>query len=85
VVHGHASSAFESTYRRAALYRDDAVGLFGAVRYDLFGEGRHGVVVGNDGWLFTAEEFETAANADARSRSLSKMSTGGSQVPECLG
>jgi alginate O-acetyltransferase complex protein AlgJ len=66
VVRGEAASQFEAGYRKAALYRDGAVELFGALRYDVFGEGRRGVVVGGEGWLFTAEEFETAADADMK-------------------
>src|SRR5260221_12176550 len=66
MVRGQAASQFEAGYRKAALYRDGAVELFGALRYDIFGEGRRGVVVGNDGWLFTAEEFETTPDADGK-------------------
>ncbi len=66
LFHGQAASEFESAYRGAALYRERAVELFGAYRYRIFGEGRTGVLVGEDGWLFTDEEFKSDPSAERK-------------------
>ncbi|MBU0928093.1 MAG: hypothetical protein KKA67_10110 [Spirochaetes bacterium] len=39
-------------------FRKAAISAFATVRYDAFGEGYRGVVVGDDGWLFSSEEFD---------------------------
>lgn len=63
IVDGKAAGKFEAAYRKAALYREWAIGVFGSYRYLVFNEGRSGVLVGNDGWLFTDEEFRSAPDA----------------------
>ncbi|MEN0088185.1 MAG: hypothetical protein AAF737_07105, partial [Pseudomonadota bacterium] len=57
-LHGRAAQAVESAYEQDIFFRSSAIGLFNAIAYGVFGEGRQGVVVGSDGWLFTVEEFE---------------------------
>ncbi|WP_019011361.1 alginate O-acetyltransferase AlgX-related protein [Deinococcus aquatilis] len=42
-------------------WRDPSVSLWGSLNYRLFGEARDGALVGKDGWLFTSEEYQTAA------------------------
>lgn len=52
-----------------ALYKKDlphmslSSSLIGAARYALLGEARQGAVVGQNGWLFTAEELRDAPSA----------------------
>lgn len=56
VLKGTLTHSFDTAYKTAMPHRDASIGLIGAARYILAGEGRKGVIAGNDGWLFTAEE-----------------------------
>ncbi|SNT42534.1 alginate O-acetyltransferase AlgX-related protein [Tropicimonas sediminicola] len=60
---GGVTGEIDSVYRDKLPHRDPSVGLVGALRYALLGEGRDGVVVGQDDWLFTTEEYRFAADA----------------------
>ena len=60
---GGITAEIDETYRAHLLHKDPSVGVVGAMRYALLGEGRDGVVVGEDGWLYTAEEFRFADDA----------------------
>jgi len=60
---GGVSQAIDSLYRDSLPHMDPSVGLIGAARYLVLGEGRPGVIVGQDGVLFTAEEARPAADA----------------------
>lgn len=53
-----------SVFRRMeTLYQDNfplkgaAIGFWAALNYQLFHEGRNGVIVGRDNWLFSSEEY----------------------------
>ncbi len=54
---GSLTAKVDETYRKSLPHRDSAIGTLGALRYLAVGEGRKGVVIGSDGWLFTAEEI----------------------------
>lgn len=54
---GEITQEIDTLYRANLPHRDPSVGLIGALRYVLLNEGRDGVVVGQEGWLYTAEEF----------------------------
>ena len=56
VLKGTLTASFDHAYKTAMPHRDASIGLIGATRYLLAGEGRKGVIAGKDGWLFTAEE-----------------------------
>lgn len=56
-VQGRAAQTLESRFETALPIREIGINFWSAVRYVLFEEGDSGVVIGNDGWLFTAEEF----------------------------
>jgi len=56
VLKGTLTASFDHAYKTAMPHRDASIGLIGAARYVLAGEGRKGVIAGRDGWLFTAEE-----------------------------
>jgi len=62
--HGLLGTTLEAVYKTELPHRDFAVELVGAARYLALGEGRRGVIVGRQGWLFSEEEFRGAANAD---------------------
>lgn len=63
LVRGDTTSAFIKAFDAAVPFREKAVALFASLRYDVFGEGYPGVLVGGDGWLFTTEELEPALSS----------------------
>lgn len=54
---GEAATQIDSYYKKIMPHRVPSIDVMGAARYAIFHEGRPGVVVGNDGWLFSREEF----------------------------
>lgn len=62
---GKLAHAFETHYDKAFPLKNLGVNLWAAADYELFGEGRPGVVVGHDGWLYTDEEFKLANDSPA--------------------
>ena len=62
VLKGTLTQSFDTAYKTAMPHRDASIGLIGAGRYVLVGEGRKGVLTGRDGWLFTAEEARIPGN-----------------------
>lgn len=67
---GHWAAAYEATFNKSLPLREPGVTLWGVLEYGLFREGRSGVLVGEDGWLFSTEEFtfypDEAAEAAAK-------------------
>lgn len=66
---GEQTARYERDFNEGLPFRDTAIAVWGVLEYALFGEGREGVVVGEDGWLFTGEEvafYEDAAAETAR-------------------
>lgn len=63
---GSRARAFESHYDAAFPARTLGVNVWGAIEYLVFREGRPGVVVGHDDWLYTSEEFTAPPGAPAR-------------------
>ncbi len=47
----------ETRYQNDFPYKGIAVGLWAVLNYQLFHEGRNGVIVGKNGWLFSNEEY----------------------------
>lgn len=60
LVSGEMTQRLGGLYGKAMPHRDVAVSLLGAGRYLALGEGRDGVTVGEDDWLFTDEEMTAA-------------------------
>lgn len=60
---GGVTGEIDTVYRDHLPHRDPSVGLVGAMRYAILGEGRDGVRVGQDNWLFTTEEFRFSTAA----------------------
>jgi alginate O-acetyltransferase complex protein AlgJ len=61
VIDGNATRDLDALYKKGLPHRDPSVGVFGNARYTLLGAGRKGVVVGDEGWFFTTEEFKTVS------------------------
>lgn len=57
MVNGQAAAKLDSLYKTQLPHRDASIGLIGMARYLVMGEGRKGVIVGDEGWLFSNEEF----------------------------
>ncbi|WP_068826870.1 alginate O-acetyltransferase [Pseudomonas sp. BMS12] len=58
VVDGKLASTFEKHYDKGFVLKDFGTNAWAALEFGLFGEGRPGVVIGRDDWLYTAEEFD---------------------------
>ncbi|MEJ2679997.1 MAG: alginate O-acetyltransferase [Gammaproteobacteria bacterium] len=57
VIHGALAQQYERYYNDSFPVKDFGAGFWAAVQYLLFQEGRKGVVIGEQGWLYTQEEF----------------------------
>ncbi|MDU1798848.1 MAG: alginate O-acetyltransferase, partial [Pseudomonas aeruginosa] len=60
LLNGKLAHAFEAHYDKEFPIKRLGTNLWAALDYTLFHEGRPGVVIGKDGWLFTDEEFKPA-------------------------
>ncbi len=65
VVSGKTTNEITRLYNDKFLFRNAGIDLFGMLSYGLFREGRRGVLIGNEGYLFSAEEYESAPDAQA--------------------
>ena len=66
---GEQAARYEQNFNEALPFRDAAISTWGVLEYTLLREGREGVLVGENGWLFTDEEvafYEGAAAETAR-------------------
>lgn len=57
-LNGHWAIAYETAFNKNLDIYEPSVATWGTLNYFLFEEGREGVLVGDNGWLFTKEEFE---------------------------
>lgn len=64
VFNGKWTAAYDRAFAEKIPVFDTARDLWGIVDYALFRQGRKGVVIGSDGWLFTDEEFTVWPGAD---------------------
>ncbi len=55
---------FETVFRETLPINTANKGLWGRAEYALFHQGRKGVVIGTEGWLFTDEEFSCPRHAE---------------------
>ena len=62
VLNGEFSDAFEDRFNDAHPLANAAKSFWGGIEYRFFNDGRRGVLVGQNGWLYTSEEFETPRN-----------------------
>ncbi len=62
ILNGDWAMQFESKFNPKLIHYDISLLFWGAVNYFIFDEGKDGVVIGDDGWLFTKEEFEYYKN-----------------------
>ena len=57
-VTGQWASAYEKNFNKNILLYEPSVNAWGLMNYALFRNGKDGVLVGEDNWLFTQEEFQ---------------------------
>lgn len=60
---GEKARALEANYDEKLEIKEFAVNLWAAVEYRLFNEGKQGLIIGKQDWLFTAEEFNSNTNS----------------------
>lgn len=65
IIKGEWMLAWEKNLDAKVPWRDPSVNLWGGTNYRLFDEARDGALVGKNGWLFTTEEYQTAAGDTA--------------------
>ena len=64
VLNGKWSKAADTHYDEEFPIKRLGPNLWAALDYKLFNEGRPGVVLGKDQWLYTDEEFDAVANGE---------------------
>lgn len=67
LLNGTWSAAFETQFNKALPWRETGINTWGILEYFLFGNGRSGVLVGQNGWLFSNEEFKFQPKASDNS------------------
>ncbi|MCC6597506.1 MAG: hypothetical protein IT559_01805 [Alphaproteobacteria bacterium] len=75
VLNGQVVSQFEKKFEEHLLFRDQIVGVWGAIQYGLLKSGGKKVVVGTDDWLYTSEEFEHLSGAQDAEERLMRLIT----------
>ena len=65
-VVGKNTHAIENQYDEKLAIRQFAINFSAAIAYTLFDEGRSGVEVGQNDWLFTSEEYDNTPITDAK-------------------
>lgn len=70
LVTGQTSAEFEKKYEEHLLIRDQTVGIWKAIEYGIFKSGGKKTLVGKDGWLYTAEEFDRQPEAQEAEQRL---------------
>ena len=80
-LNGEAAIQIDTYYKKIMPHRLPSIDAMGAARYLAFREGRPGVVVGDDGWLFSKEEFEATLK---RTPDLAEAAAGVTEVRNLL-
>lgn len=57
LLDGGWSAAYQEEFDHESLLLQPATVIWGVLEYALFRQGRSGVLIGSEGWLFTSEEF----------------------------
>ncbi|BFM15412.1 alginate O-acetyltransferase [Maricurvus nonylphenolicus] len=64
LITGQITVALEDDYDDHFPLKSLGVNFWSAIDYTVFSEGRPGLVIGEDGWLFSSEEFTATAGAE---------------------
>lgn len=68
IINSELFATFETEFKEVVAYNDPLLHGWGALQYGAFNAGKSGVVIGEDEWLFTKEEFEKVEGFDANVR-----------------
>ncbi|VXD02423.1 putative alginate O-acetylase AlgJ [Pseudomonas sp. 8Z] len=68
LLDGELTRSFEHYYDEQFPLKQIGINLWAALEYLAFGEGRAGLVIGEDGWLYSDEEFDPVANGQRQIR-----------------
>ena len=63
VFSGKPTAAYEKSFDDKLKHRTSSIQFWNSAGYALFQEGKKGVLIGQDGWLFTDEEFAYGQDA----------------------
>ncbi|MGL4608596.1 MAG: alginate O-acetyltransferase AlgX-related protein [Trueperaceae bacterium] len=58
LLNGEWTAAYEAEFNQSLAVRQPSIDGWGVLEYSLFNNGRDGVLIGTNGWLFTSEEFQ---------------------------
>jgi alginate O-acetyltransferase complex protein AlgJ len=58
VLNGEWASSFETRFDEGLIHHSLSLSFWNGLNAVLFKEGKDGVLIGDDGWLFSTEEFE---------------------------
>jgi alginate O-acetyltransferase complex protein AlgJ len=58
VIDGAMQSIYEARFADANPLNNISISVMGTIKYAAFKQAEQGAIIGNDGWLFTSEEFE---------------------------
>ena len=74
ILKGEAAANTEQLIEKQIPLRQTIIEMWAKMRYLLFSEGNSGVLIGEDGWLFSREEFLWPVNApDILAKNMSNM------------
>ena len=68
VLDGGLAKSIERHYDENFPLKQAGINLWAAVEYLAFGEGRSGLVIGEDGWLYSDEEFDPVVDGQRQLR-----------------
>ncbi|WAJ36623.1 alginate O-acetyltransferase [Pseudomonas sp. GOM7] len=68
VLDGELARSIEHHYDEEFPLKQFGINLWAALEYLAFGEGRAGLVIGEDGWLYSDEEFDAVADGQRQIR-----------------
>jgi alginate O-acetyltransferase complex protein AlgJ len=68
VLDGSLAKSLERHYDEHFPLKQVGINLWAALEYLAFGEGRAGLVIGQDGWLYSDEEFDPVVDAQRQLR-----------------
>lgn len=68
VLDGSLAKSLERHYDEHFPLKQVGINLWAALEYLAFGEGRAGLVIGQDGWLYSDEEFDPVAGGQRQLR-----------------
>jgi len=64
ILNGKWALSYEAAFNKSVDIYQPSIDTWGLFNYLLFQEGRDGVLIGEDGWLFTKEEFDYFPHQD---------------------